>query len=40
MVIIDHILHWAKARIDSERLVIKEEKIKYIDEIAKQVDKS
>lgn len=38
-VIIDHILRQAKARVDRERLATDEEKARYIDEMARQVDR-
>lgn len=39
MVIINHILSQAKARINCKKLVTDEEKVRYINKIAKQVDR-
>lgn len=39
LVIIDHILRRAKARVDHERLATDEEKARCIDEMARQVDR-
>lgn len=39
IVIIDHILRQVKARVNHERLITDKKKAKYIDEMAKQVNR-